>query len=140
MAGETQLTIVGNLTRDPAHRIVGTTPMVEITIASTPRIFDRQANQWIDGETTFLDCEVWGDLAYEVESSGYKGLQVIALVNLTQHSWTDRETQAKRSKMVGKVIKIGPTWVAPRREQQPASADAWSTAPVGSREENAWTP
>ena len=68
------------------------------TIASTPRTFDRQSNQWTDGDALFLRCTVWGDLAEHCARSLAKGMRVIAQGRLTQHSWEDEQHQ-KRSSM-----------------------------------------
>ena len=136
MAGETVITVVGNLTKDPEVRMVGETPLLAITIASTPRTFNRQANEWQDGETLFLECAIWGDKAYEVAADAYRGTKVIAQVQLEARSWENRDGE-KRTKLVGRVLEIGPAWLtprreAPRRERRPAKEDTdqgWVSAP-----------
>lgn len=114
MSGETIVTLVGNLTRDPEVRMAGDTPVLPFTIASTPRTFDRNANAWVDGDPLFIDCEAWGNLAYLLAESLYKGSGVIARVELRQQSWTDRQTQQTRTKMVGRVLDIGQRLLVPR--------------------------
>lgn len=90
MAGETIIAVVGNLTADPELRSTKNGRSVAgFTIASTPRTFDRQSQQWVDGDALFLRCTVWGDLAEHCARSLAKGMRVIAQGRLTQHSWED---------------------------------------------------
>lgn len=98
MAGETIITVVGNLTADPELRSTKNGRSVAgFTIASTPRTFDRQSNQWVDGDVLFLRCTVWGDLAEHCASSLAKGMRVVAQGRLTQHSWEDEQHQKRSS-------------------------------------------
>lgn len=109
MAGETIIAVVGNLTADPELRSTKNGRSVAgFTIASTPRTFDRQSNQWTDGDALFLRCTVWGDLAEHCANSLAKGMRVIAQGRLTQHSWEDEQHQ-KRSSMELQVDEIGPS-------------------------------
>ena len=78
------------------------------TIASTPRTFDRQSQQWTDGDALFLRCTVWGDLAEHCARSLAKGMRVVAQGRLTQHSWEDEQRQ-KRSAVELQVDEIGPS-------------------------------
>ena len=79
MAGETIITVVGNLTADPELRYTQNgLPVANFTIASTPRNFDRQANEWKDGEALFLRASVWREFAEHVAGSLTKGMRVIA--------------------------------------------------------------
>lgn len=95
MAGETIIAVVGNLTADPELRSTKNGRSVAgFTIASTPRTFDRQSQQWVDGDALFLRCTVWGDLAEHCANSLAKGMRVVAQGRLTQHSW---ETSSIRS-------------------------------------------
>lgn len=88
MAGETTLTIVGNLTADPELRFTGTgTAVADFTVASTPRTFDRAAGQWADGEPLFLRCTAWRQLAEHAAESLSKGTRVIATGRLRQRSF-----------------------------------------------------
>lgn len=109
MAGETVITIVGNLTADPELR---TTPngsaVANFSIAATPRTFDKQSNQWVDGDALFLRCSAWRDLATHCAQSLSKGMRVIAQGRLTQHSWEDEQHQ-KRSAVELQVDEIGPS-------------------------------
>ena len=86
MAGETVITVVGNLTADPELRYTQNgLPVANFTIASTPRTFDRQANEWKDGEALFLRASVWRDFAEHVAGSLTKGSRVIATGRLTNN-------------------------------------------------------
>ena len=79
MAGETVITVIGNLTGDPELRFTPSGAAVaNFTIASTPRNFDRQSNEWKDGETLFLRCSIWREAAESVAESLTKGTRVIA--------------------------------------------------------------
>ena len=107
MAGETIITVVGNLTADPELRSTKNGRSVAgFTIASTPRTFDRQSQQWVDGDALFLRCTVWGDLAEHCANSLAKGMRVVAQGRLTQHSWEDEQHQ-KRSSVELQVDEIG---------------------------------
>lgn len=88
MAGETTITICGNLTADPELRsIANGTPVANFTIASTPRTFNRQSGQWEDGQTLFLRCSAWRELAQNCAQSLAKGTRVIAQGRLSQRSY-----------------------------------------------------
>lgn len=109
MAGETIIAVVGNLTADPELRSTKNGRSVAgFTIASTPRTFDRQSQQWVDGDALFLRCTVWGDLAEHCANSLAKGMRVIAQGRLTQHSWEDEQHQ-RRTSMELQVDEIGPS-------------------------------
>lgn len=109
MANETVITVVGNLTADPELRYAQNgKPVANFTIASTPRTFDRQANEWKDGEALFIRCSIWGDPAEHVAGSITKGMRVIAQGRLKQRSYTDREG-AQRTSIELEVDEIGPS-------------------------------
>lgn len=109
MAGETIIAVVGNLTADPELRSTKNGRSVAgFTIASTPRTFDRQSQQWVDGDALFLRCTVWSDLAEHCARSLAKGMRVIAQGRLTQHSWEDEQHQ-HRTSMELQVDEIGPS-------------------------------
>ena len=98
MAGETIIAVVGNLTADPELRSTKNGRSVAgFTIASTPRTFDRQSQQWVDGDALFLRCTVWGDLAEHCANSLAKGMRVVAQGRLTQRSWEDEQHQKRSS-------------------------------------------
>ena len=107
--GETVITIVGNLTADPELRTTQSGKQVcNVTVASTPRIFDRQTNQWTDGQALFLRCTAWGDFATHIASSMSKGMRVIAQGRLTQRSWQD-EQGANHTVIEMQLDEIGPS-------------------------------
>ena len=88
MAGETIITIIGNLTADPELRFTPNGAAVaNFTVASTPRTFDRQSNEWKDGETLFLRCSIWREAAENVAESLTKGMRVVAQGALKQRSY-----------------------------------------------------
>ncbi len=109
MAGETVITVVGNLTADPELRYtqIGLA-VANFTIASTPRNFDRQANEWKDGEALFLRASVWKEFAEHVAGSLTKGMRVIAQGRLRQRSYQDREGN-QRTAIELEVDEIGPS-------------------------------
>ena len=109
MSNETTITIIGNLTADPEVRFTTSGAAVaSFTIASTPRFFDKDSNQWKDGEALFLRCSIWRGYAENVAESLFKGMQVIATGRLKQRSYEDRDA-VKRTVVELEVDEIGPT-------------------------------
>lgn len=109
MAGETVITVVGNLTSDPELRYTQNgLAVANFTIASTPRNFDRAANEWKDGEALFLRASVWREFAEHVAGSLTKGSRVIATGRLKQRSYETKEGE-KRTSMELEVDEIGPS-------------------------------
>jgi single-strand DNA-binding protein len=109
MAGETVITVVGNLTADPELRYTQNgLAVANFTIASTPRNFDRAANDWKDGEALFLRASVWRDFAEHVAGSLSKGSRVIATGRLKQRSYETKEGE-KRTAIELEVDEIGPS-------------------------------
>ncbi|ANG84586.1 MULTISPECIES: single-stranded DNA-binding protein [Microbacterium] len=109
MAGETIITVVGNLTADPELRYTQNgLPVANFTIASTPRTFDRQANEWKDGDALFLRASVWREFAEHVAGSLTKGSRVIATGRLKQRNYQDREGN-NRTSIELEVDEIGPS-------------------------------
>lgn len=108
MAGETAITLVGNLTADPELRFTPSGAAVaNFTVASTPRQFDRQTNEWRDGEALFLNCAVWRQVAENVAESLTKGMRVIVQGRLKARSYETREGE-KRTVFEVDVDEIGP--------------------------------
>lgn len=108
MANDTIITVVGNLTADPELRFTQSgVAVANFTIASTPRTFDRQRNEWVDGEALFLRSTIWRDAAENVAESLEKGSRVIAQGRLQQTSFTDREGN-DRTAIELQVDEIGP--------------------------------
>ena len=109
MAGDTVITIIGNLTSDPELRYTASgAPVANFTVASTPRSFDRNSGQWKDGETLFMRCSVWRDVAENVADSLTKGTRVIVQGRLQQRSYETRDGQ-QRTTMELAVDEIGPS-------------------------------
>jgi single-strand DNA-binding protein len=109
MAGDTIITIVGNITNDPELRFTPSGAAVaNFTIASTPRTFDRQSNEWKDGETLFMRCSVWREAAENVAESLTRGTAVIAQGRLQSRSFETKEGE-KRTVVEMQVDEIGPS-------------------------------
>jgi single-strand DNA-binding protein len=109
MAGETTITVVGNLTDDPDLRFTPSGAAVaNFTVASTPRFFDKQTNEWRDGEALFLRCSIWRQAAENVAESLHRGTRVIVSGRLKQRSYETREGE-KRTVIELDVDEIGPS-------------------------------
>ncbi|MGF3056487.1 single-stranded DNA-binding protein [Microbacterium sp. YY-01] len=154
MAGETVITVVGNLTADPELRYTQNgLPVANFTIASTPRNFDRASGEWKDGEALFLRASVWREFAEHVAGSLTKGMRVIAQGRLRQRSYETREGE-KRTSIELEIDEIGPSLRyataqvtraqsggpggAPRQQQQQVSQEPWST-PGSQTGADAWS-
>ncbi|HWU31032.1 MAG TPA: single-stranded DNA-binding protein [Microbacterium sp.] len=152
MAGETVITLVGNLTADPELRYTQNgLPVANFTIASTPKTLDKTTNQWKDGEALFLRCSVWREFAEHVAGSLAKGMRVIAQGRLRQHSYQDRDGN-NRTAIELEVDEIGPSLryataqvtraQAPQggqagRPSAPVTDEPWATP--GSSQSDAWS-
>jgi single-strand DNA-binding protein len=147
MAGETVITVVGNLTADPELRFTPSGAAVaNFTVASTPRTFDRQTQEWKDGDTLFLRCNIWRDAAENVTESLLRGTRVIVTGRLRQRSWDDKDGN-KRTTVELEVDEIGPSLryaqakvnrttrssadSSPRRSSARGADDPWSTPAAG---------
>ncbi|MEV4412437.1 single-stranded DNA-binding protein [Catellatospora sp. NPDC049609] len=109
MAGETTITVIGNLTGDPELRFTPSGAAVaKFSVASTPRTLDRATNEWKDGETLFLNCSVWRQAAENVAESLTRGTRVIVSGRLRQRSYETREGE-KRTVYELEVDEIGPS-------------------------------
>lgn len=109
MAGETVITVVGNLTADPELRFTPSGAAVaNFTVASTPRNFDRQTNEWKDGDALFLRCAVWRDAAENVAESLTRGSRVVVQGRLKQRSYETKEGE-KRTVFEMDVDEVGPS-------------------------------
>ncbi|MGW0914677.1 single-stranded DNA-binding protein [Streptomyces sp. NPDC002784] len=141
MAGETVITIVGNLVDDPELRFTPAgVAVARFRVASTPRTFDKQTNEWKDGESLFLTCSAWRKLGENVAESLTKGMRVIVQGRLKQRSYEDRE-QVKRTVYELDVDEVGPSLAraTAKVEKNPAGGgngnrgnsptdDPWATA------------
>ena len=109
MAGETIITIVGNLTDDPELRFTPSGAAVaNFTVASTPRNFDKQTNEWTDGEAMFLRCSIWRQAAENVAESLQRGMRVVVQGRLKARTYETREGE-KRTVFEVEVEEIGPS-------------------------------
>ncbi|GGD11714.1 single-stranded DNA-binding protein [Nocardioides daphniae] len=109
MAGETVITVVGNLVDDPELRFTPSgAPVANFRIASTPRTFDRQTNEWKDGDALFLSCSIWRQAAENVAESLQKGMRVVVQGRLKQRQYETREGE-KRTVVELEVEEIGPS-------------------------------
>ena len=124
MAGDTVITVIGNLTADPELRWTQSGAAVaDFTVASTPRTYDRNAGEWRDGDTLFMRCSVWRETAENVAESLRKGIRVIVQGRLTQRSY-DTQQGERRTVVELQVDEVGPSL---RR----ARAQVTRTAPSG---------
>lgn len=124
MAGETVITVIGNLTGDPELRFTPSgSAVANFTIASTPRTFDRQTNEWKDGDTLFLRSSVWREAAENVAETLTKGMRVIAQGRLKSRSYETKEGE-KRNVTELEIDEIGPSL-------RSASAKVTRTQPGG---------
>ncbi|BDT93435.1 MULTISPECIES: single-stranded DNA-binding protein [Nocardia] len=109
MAGDTVITVIGNLTADPELRFTPAGQAVaNFTVASTPRVFDRNSNEWKDGEALFLRCNIWREAAENVAESLTRGSRVIVSGRLKQRSYETREGE-KRTVVELEVDEVGPS-------------------------------
>ena len=147
-AGDTNLTMIGNLVNDPELRFTPSGAAVaKFTVASTPRYLDKNTNEWKDGDSLFLQCQIWRQAAENVAESLTKGMRVIVSGRLKQRSYETKEGE-KRTVFEVEVDEVGPslrnaTAKVTKTARQtgtgysaPAAAtastdDPWSAAPVG---------
>jgi len=109
MAGDTVITVIGNLTADPELRWTQSGAAVaDFTVASTPRTYDRNAGEWRDGDTLFMRCSVWRDTAENVAESLRKGMRVIVQGRLTQRSYETQQGE-RRTVVELQVDEVGPS-------------------------------
>jgi single-strand DNA-binding protein len=132
MAGDTPITIIGNLTADPEMRYTPQgLPVARFTVASTPRTFDKQANEWKDGDSLFLSCNAWRQLAENCAESLRRGMRVVVTGRLKQRSYETKEGQ-KRTVYEIEVDEVGPSLrnatakVIKAERSQPAAPGAGS--------------
>jgi len=108
-AGDTQITLIGNLTNDPELRFTPSGAAVaKFTVASTPRYMDTQTNEWKDGDTLFLQCQIWRQAAENVAESLTRGMRVIVSGRLKQRSYETKEGE-KRTVFEVEVDEVGPS-------------------------------
>ena len=137
MAGDTIITIIGNLTNDPELRFTPSGAAVaNFTVASTPRAFDRQSNEWKDGETLFMRCSVWRDAAASVAESLTRGTRVIVTGRLKSRSY--EKDGEKRTVIELDVDEVGPSLryaTAKVNRTQRANSDVGQSGQWGGRQQ-----
>jgi len=147
MAGETQLTVIGNLTGDPELRFIQSgAAVVNFTVASTPRTFDRQTNEWKDGDTLFMRCSLWREAAENVAESLTKGMRVIVTGRLVSRSY--ESNGEKRNVTELQVDEVGPSLryatAKVTRQQRSGGASGGSggsgfaSSPAGGSDNDPW--
>lgn len=145
MAGETTITVVGNLTADPELRYTQNgVAVANFTIASTPRTYDRQSGEWKDGEALFLRASVWREFAEHVANSLTKGSRVVATGRLRQRSYETKEGE-KRTSIELEVDEIGPSlrYATAAITKQASGArqggdDQWASPAAGGATQDPW--
>ena len=131
MAGDTVITVIGNLTADPELRWTQSGAAVaDFTVASTPRTYDRNAGEWRDGDTLFMRCSVWRETAENVAESLRKGMRVIVQGRLTQRSY-DTQQGERRTVVELQVDEVGPSLRRARAQVTRVQAQAASAAVSG---------
>ena len=150
MSGEPTITIIGNLAADPELRYTQSgKPVANITIASTPRTYNKQTSQYEDGTTLWVRGSLWDGYAENAAETLRKGMQVIAQGELTQRDWTDKDGN-KRSSIEMRIREIGPTLRfgtaqvqrktggGGRQQATQAAQQAAYNAPRGGSSEDPW--
>ena len=145
MAGDTTITVIGNLTADPELRWTQSGAAVaDFTVASTPRTYDRNAGEWRDGDTLFMRCSVWRETAENVAESLRKGMRVIVQGRLTQRSYETPQGE-RRTVVELQVDEVGPSLrraraQVTRNQPQPASAGGFGAGSASGPGEGGWAP
>jgi len=148
MAGETPITVVGNLTADPELRYTQNgVAVANFTIASTPRTYDRQSGEWKDGEPLFMRASVWRDFAEHVANSLTKGARVVATGRLRQRSYETKEGE-KRTTIEMEIDEIGPSLryataavtkqSSGGQSRAVGSDDQWASPNAGGQTQDPW--
>lgn len=140
VANETVITIIGNMVDAPDLRFTQSgTAVADFTIASTPRTYDRQANEWRDGETLFLRCTAWKQLADNAAQTLRKGMRVIAQGRLNQRSYETRDGE-RRTVVELQVDEIGPSLrnATAQVTRNPQHQGSYSQGSYGQPQDNPW--
>lgn len=138
MAGDVVITVIGNLVADPELRFVPNGAAVaNFTVASTPRTFDRQSNEWKDGDALFLRCNIWKEAAENVAESLTRGSRVIVSGRLKQRSFETREGE-KRTVVELEVDEIGPSLRYATASVNKANRGGVSRKPAGKPADDPW--
>ncbi|ORJ99845.1 single-stranded DNA-binding protein [Prescottella equi] len=138
MANDTVITVIGNLTEDPSLRFTPAGAAVaNFTVASTPRTFDKQKNEWVDGEALFLRCNIWREAAENVAESLTRGFRVIVSGRLKQRSFETREGE-KRTVVELEVDEIGPSLRYATASVNKANRGGGSRKPAAKPADDPW--
>jgi single-strand DNA-binding protein len=135
MAGDTVITVVGNLTGDPELRFTPSgSAVANFTIASTPRVLDKASGSWVDGEALFLRCSLWNQAAEHLAESLTRGARVIAQGRLQQRSFTTKEGE-KRTVVELACDEMGPslkyaTATVAKATRSGGEDATWATTPA----------
>ena len=144
MAGETPITVIGNLTADPELRFTPSGAAVaNFTVASTPRNFDRQTNEWKDGETLFMRCSVWREAAEHAAESLHRGDRVIATGRLVSRSWQtpegeNRTVMEMQADEVGPSLRYATAQVTKAQRGQGGQSGGWQSGQPGQSGQSGW--
>ena len=141
MAGETTITLIGNLTADPELRFTPSGAAVaNFTVASTPRTFDRQTQEWKDGEAMFITCAAWRNLAENVAESLTKGARVIVSGRLRSRSYEGREGE-RRTVFEIEVDEIGPSlrYATAKVTRTASAGGSWQGGPSQAAQPGDWS-
>lgn len=145
MAGETPITVVGNLTADPELRFTPSGAAVaNFTVASTPRTFDRQSGEWRDGEALFLRCQIWRQAAENVAETLTRGARVIVQGTLRQRSFETREGEKRTvieldAEEVGPSLRYATAKVNKVSRSGGGNTGDWSSSNRGSSRDDPWS-
>ncbi len=130
-AGDTQITLIGNLVNDPELRFTPSGAAVaKFTVASTPRYMDRTTNEWKDGDTLFLQCQIWRQAAENVAESLTRGMRVMVSGRLKQRSYETKEGE-KRTVFEVEVDEVGPSLRSATAKVTKTTRQAGSGAAAG---------
>lgn len=139
MAGDTSITIIGNLTADPEMRYTPSgVAVAKFTVASTPRTFDKQSNEWKDGDSLFLGCNVWRQAAENAAESLQRGMRVIVHGRLRQRSYETKEGE-KRTVYEVEVDEVGPSLRNATAKVIKASRDKPAASAAAQTGSDPWT-
>jgi single-strand DNA-binding protein len=142
MAGETTITVVGNISQDVELRFVPNgNAVANFSVASTPKVFDRNSNEWKDGETLFLRCSAWREMAENIAESITKGTRVVVTGRLKQRSY-ETTSGEKRTVIELEVDEIGPSlrWATAKvtRSNRQAGASGGFAGNTGQQGGGSW--
>jgi len=137
MANDTQITVVGNLTGAPVLRFIQSgAAVVNFTVASTPRV--KRGEEWVDGDTLFMNCSLWREAAENVAESLQSGMRVVVLGRLVSRSWD--ANGEKRTVMEMRVDEVGPslTYATAKVSRTERKAHGFTPSPSATTNNDPW--